>query len=59
MNMKKNYMAPTVRTVNFSMEGMIASSQITGIGLVSPGEGEYDGEFQSNKRGWHSSAWEE
>ena len=52
-------MAPAVRTVNFSMEGMIAASQITGEGPVTPGEGDYDGEFQSNKRGWHSSLWEQ
>ena len=59
MQGKKNYIAPAVRTVNFSMEGMIAASQITGEGPVTPGEGDYDGEFQSNKRGWDSSLWEQ
>ncbi|MDO4930030.1 MAG: hypothetical protein Q4E59_02730 [Bacteroidales bacterium] len=56
--MKKNYIAPASVTVELSTESMILSaSRISLNGTDISTEGEHDGTFSSNKKGWNSSDW--
>ena len=54
--MKKIYIVPCVRTAALNIEGMIAASAVGGS-TITPGDTEYDGEFQSQKKAWDSANW--
>ncbi len=52
MDFKKEYITPDIFTIDCSIDAMIATSGLGGNEVV-PGEGGYDGKFQSNRRnGW-------
>ena len=60
--MKKTYITPEACSINLeAAEVLLAGSILSGGGHdyteIAPGEGEYDGEFQSQKRGWNSDLW--
>lgn len=55
--MKKLYMTPSSTAFDVQTEGVIASSVISNNGSVTPGDGEYNGEFLSNRGGWNSEDW--
>ncbi|MBR4128785.1 MAG: hypothetical protein IKT92_04885 [Bacteroidaceae bacterium] len=54
--MKKVYIAPCVRTATLNLEGVVAASVVGGP-TITPGDTEYDGEFQTLKKGWSSDNW--
>lgn len=54
--MKKVYIAPCVRTATLNLEGVVAASVVGGP-TITPGDTEYDGEFQSQKKAWDSANW--
>ena len=54
--MKKVYIAPCVRTATLNLEGVVATSVVGGP-TITPGDIEYDGEFQTLKKGWSSDNW--
>lgn len=59
--MKKTYITPEACSINLETAEVLAGSILSGGGEdyteVTPGEGEYEGEFQSQKRGWSSDNW--
>ncbi|MBR5531207.1 MAG: hypothetical protein IKU63_06860 [Bacteroidaceae bacterium] len=54
--MKKTYIIPETCSINLETAEVLAGSMVGGT-EVTPGEGEYDGEFQSQKRGWSAENW--
>ena len=55
--MKNNYIAPLSTAFDIQTEGVIATSEINGMSPITPGEGEHNGEFLSNRGGWSSEDW--
>ena len=55
--MKKLYIAPNSTSFDIQTEGVIASSVVDGKNPVTPGNGEFNGEFLSNRGGWSSEDW--
>ena len=50
--MKRKYIHPKSITIQMNIEKMIALSQFSGgdNNVIDPGEGEYEGDFQSSKK---------
>ena len=59
--MKKTYITPETCAINLETAEVLAGSVLNPEGgdnmNITPGEGEYEGEFQSQKRGWSSDNW--
>lgn len=55
MMKKKNYEAPVCETLSVALESMLAGSMLSGNGGlntgITPGDSEYDGEFNAKGEG--------
>ncbi len=62
--MKKTYISPESTVVGFTTESHILGSSVLNPGGggntgITPGEGEYGGEFNTQHKGWSSENWTE
>ena len=61
--MKKTYIAPQTINYNLRAEGFLCASAFGDDATVdqslTPGNETFDGEFQSNSKGWSSDEWSE
>lgn len=61
--MKKTYIVPLTAHYNLRTEGFLCASVFGNNATVdqslTPGDETFDGEFQSNSKGWSSDEWSE